>query len=153
VRERASHVQRVDKTLQDANLKLGSVLTDIMGQSGRAILDAIAGGETDPHRLVVHIHRRVKAPRDKVIEALQGKVTDTHRFLLKLHLGQADALQKAIEDIDGQVDTIHEPLVADAICDRLVHNAHVLSLKGESGRKKNAMNTTETTKTTEATQQ
>lgn len=49
-------------------------------------------------------------------------------------------------------DTIHEPLVADAICDRLVHNAHVLSLKGESGRKKNAMNTTETTKTTEATQ-
>jgi DNA replication protein DnaC len=49
-------------------------------------------------------------------------------------------------------DTLHEPLVADAICDRLVHNAHVLSLKGESGRKKNAMTTTETSKTTEAHQ-
>jgi transposase len=62
VRERASHVQRVDKILQDANLKLGSVLTDIMGQSGRAILNAIAGGETDPEKLVAHVHHRVKAP-------------------------------------------------------------------------------------------
>jgi transposase len=48
VRERASHVQRVDKILQDANLKLGSVLTDIMGQSGRAILEAIVGARPIP---------------------------------------------------------------------------------------------------------
>ena len=69
VRERASHVQRVDKILQEANLKLGSVLTDIMGQSGRAILDAIGQGETDPAKLVLLVTKRVKASRDKITEA------------------------------------------------------------------------------------
>jgi len=52
VREKASHVQRIDKVLQDANFKLGSVLSDIMGASGRAILEAIVRGESDPERLV-----------------------------------------------------------------------------------------------------
>ena len=50
-REKASHVQRIDKVLQTANLKLGSVISNLMGQSGRAILDALAQGESDPHRL------------------------------------------------------------------------------------------------------
>lgn len=103
VRERASHVQRVDKILQDANIKLGSVLTDIMGQSGRAILDAIVAGENDPGKLVVHVSKRVKAPRHKIVEALRGKVSDNHRFLLKLHLGQADALQAAVDAVDAEV--------------------------------------------------
>ena len=49
-REKAAHVQRIDKVLQAANLKLGSVLSDITGDSGRAILDALAGGERDPER-------------------------------------------------------------------------------------------------------
>lgn len=103
VRERASHVQRVDKIMQDANLKLGSVLTDIMGKSGRAILAAIIAGETDPEKLVRHVTTRVKAPREKIVEALRGKVTSHHRFLLELHLGQADALENAIDKIDEQV--------------------------------------------------
>src|SRR6516165_9093279 len=51
MREKVSHVQRIDKTLQAANIKLDSVLSDIMGASGRAILDALAQGETDPERL------------------------------------------------------------------------------------------------------
>jgi transposase len=56
VRERASHAQRVDKILQDANLKLGSVLSDIMGKSGRAILAALVAGETDPETLAKLVH-------------------------------------------------------------------------------------------------
>lgn len=103
VRERASHVQRVDKILQDANVKLGTVLTDIMGQSGRAILNGIAAGEADPNKLVVLVDKRVKAPRAKVVEALRGKVSANHRFLLKLHLAQADALQQAIDEVDREV--------------------------------------------------
>jgi transposase len=103
VRERASHVQRVDKILQDANLKLGSVVTDIMGQSGRAILDAIVAGETDPAKLVLLVGKRVKASRQAIADALLGKVTANHRFLLKLHLGQADGLQAAIDEIDREV--------------------------------------------------
>src|SRR3954447_27092287 len=51
IRERSGHVQRIDKLLQGANLKLGSVLSDIMGQGGRAVLDALAAGESDPERL------------------------------------------------------------------------------------------------------
>jgi transposase len=109
VRERASHVQRVDKILQQANLKLGSVLTDIMGKSGRAILDAIVAGETDPTKLVEHVGKGVKAPREKIVEALRGKVTSHHRFLLKLHLGQADALANAIDEVDREVGERLEP--------------------------------------------
>jgi len=103
VRERASHVQRVDKILQDANLKLGSVLADIMGTGGRAVLAALVKGETDPEKLASQIKTRVKAPREKIVEALRGKTTTHHRFLIGLHLDQADALEKAIDKIDEQV--------------------------------------------------
>jgi transposase len=109
VRERASHAQRVDKILQDANIKLGSVLTNIMGQSGRAILDAFIAGETDPEKLVALVSKRVKASRAEIIEALRGKVTSNHRFLLKLHLGQTDALGVAIAELDTEVGERLEP--------------------------------------------
>jgi transposase len=103
VRERASHAQRVDKILQDANIKLGSVLSDIMGRSGRAILAAIIEGETDPARLAGLVHSKVRASREHLAAALRGKVTATHRFMLKLHLGQADALEAAIAELDKEV--------------------------------------------------
>ena len=66
VREQASHVQRIQKTLEDANLKLASVLTDIMGQSGRAVLAALAAGETDPGRLQALVGSRVKASPEAI---------------------------------------------------------------------------------------
>lgn len=109
VRERASHAQRVDKILQDANIKLGSVLSDIMGKSGRAILAAIIAGETDPTKLVALVRFRVKASREDLAAALRGKVSANHRFLLKLHLGQADALEAAIAEIDKEVGDHLEP--------------------------------------------
>src|SRR3954465_5659467 len=62
-REKASHVQRIDKLLQAANLKLGSVLSDIMGQSGRVALDALAAGEDDPGKLADLVRTRVRAAR------------------------------------------------------------------------------------------
>ena len=64
VRERASHVQRLQKTLEDANLKLASVLADVTGTSGRAILEALIAGETDPATLAALAHQRVRAPRE-----------------------------------------------------------------------------------------
>src|ERR1700756_335449 len=103
VRERASHAQRVDKVRQEANLKLGSVLTDLMGASGRAILAAIIDGVTDPQQLAALAHARVKASREALAAALRGRVTAHHRFLLKLHLGQADALTAAIAEVDKEV--------------------------------------------------
>jgi transposase len=104
VREQASHVQRIQKTLEDANLKLASVLTDIMGQSGRAVLAALAAGETDPDRLAGLVGPRVKASPEAIRAALTGRPGPHHRFLRGLHLGQIDALAAAIDAIDAEVE-------------------------------------------------
>jgi transposase len=109
VRERAAHVQRIDKVLQDANLKLGSVLTDIMGQSGRAVLAAIVGGQTTPEQLATLVSPRVKAPRSAIVEALRGHVTAHHRFLLQLHLDQVATLEEAIAKVDAEVGATLAP--------------------------------------------
>src|SRR3712207_2828710 len=109
VREQSGHVQRLQKTLEDANLKLASVLTDIMGLSGRAILEALVAGETDPERLLALVHRRVRAEPAQLRAALSGRVGRGHRFLLRLHLGQYDALAKALEEIDAEVERGLDP--------------------------------------------
>jgi transposase len=105
VRERSSHVQRLQKTLEDANIKLDSAISDIMGLSGRAMIEALIAGESDPERLAQLAHRRIKAPP----EALRGRVTGHHRFLLRLHLQQIDGLDAAITEIDREVDAQIEP--------------------------------------------
>jgi transposase len=109
VREQSSHVQRLQKTLEDANLKLASVLTDIMGLSGRAILEALVAGEAAPDRLLALVHRRVKADPAQLRAALSGRVGNSHRFLLRLHLGQYDALAKALGEIDAEVERNLDP--------------------------------------------
>ena len=109
VREQASHVQRIQKTLEDANLKLASVLTQIMGVSGRAILQALIDGEDDPNKLLTLVQRGVKAPPERLRAALQGRVTERHRFLLRLHLRHIDALDTAIAEIDAEVNRDLDP--------------------------------------------
>jgi transposase len=96
----------VQKTLEDANIKLDCVITDILGVSGRAMIEALVAGETDPGTLAELADRRLKASRDQLREALRGRVTDHHRFLLRLHLGQIDALTAAAERVDRQVDAV-----------------------------------------------
>ena len=108
-REAASHVQRIDKLLQAANLKLGSVLSDIMGESGRAILDALAAGEDDPERLADRVRTRIRASRAQVVEALRGRLSDHQRLLLRIHLGQVDALDAAIAAIDAELGERLDP--------------------------------------------
>src|ERR1700712_3829845 len=66
VREQASHVQRLQKTLEDANIKLSSVLASVVGQSGRDIIKAIIAGEDDPDPLLTLVHRGVRTPREKI---------------------------------------------------------------------------------------
>lgn len=109
VRERSAHLLRIDKVLEDANLKLGVVLSDILGKSGRAVLQAIVDGEVDPERLAAHVSVRVKASRAEVLEALRGRVRAHHRFMLKLHLSHIDALDKAVADIEREVGRGLEP--------------------------------------------
>ena len=109
VRERSSHVQRIEKVLEDANLKISVLLSDIVGKSGRAVLDAIVAGHDDPAYLASCISVRVKARRAELIEALRGCITPHHRFMLKLHLSHIDALNAAITNIEKEVGLGLEP--------------------------------------------
>jgi transposase len=104
VRERGRHTQRIHKTLEDANLKIESELSDILGKSGRAMLNAIIAGETDPVRLAALAHRNLKSSQADLQEALRGRVTAHHRFLLKLHLDQIDHLDAAIASMDSEIE-------------------------------------------------
>jgi transposase len=112
VREQSSHVLRVQKTLEDANIKLDSVISDLMGKSGRAMIEALIAGESDPTKLVRFADRRLKASPAQLREALRGRITNNHRFLLRLHLKQIDALDAAIVTIDRQVDADLAPFRA-----------------------------------------
>ncbi len=109
VRERTSHVQRLQRTLEDANITLDSAVSDIIGVSGRAMIEALIAGETDPARLAELADRRIKSLPETLREALRGRVTRDHRFLLHLHLRQIDALDEAISGIDAEVDAHLEP--------------------------------------------
>jgi transposase len=109
VREAAQHSQRLQKTLEDANIKLASLVSDILGTSGRAILEAIAGGVTDPAKLADLTTGRLKASRAELIEALRGSIRDHHRFLLRLHLDQIDALDKAVRDVEARLGAALQP--------------------------------------------
>jgi transposase len=103
VQETSRHVLRIQKTLEDANLKLTQVMSDIVGASGRAILKALIAGETDPSRLADLTRGRLKATRAELLDALHGRVTDHHRFMIQLHLTQVDALESAVASIEARI--------------------------------------------------
>jgi transposase len=109
VHERSRHIQRLQKALEDANIKLDSVISDILGLSGRRMIEALIAGETDPNALAALAHRRIKASPAELEAALRGRVTRHHRFLLGLHLQQIDAIDAAIDQIDPEVDALVEP--------------------------------------------
>ena len=104
VREKASHIQRLQKTLEDANIKLDSVVADIVGKSGRAIIDALIAGESDPAKLAALADTRIRSSQNKLRDALSGRIRRHHRFMLNLHLQQINALDAAITEIDREVD-------------------------------------------------
>ncbi len=109
VAEIARHTQRLQKTLEDANVKLTRVVTDILGASSRAVLTALIAGETDPERLADCTTGRLKAGRADIVAAVHGRVTAHHRFLLELHLGQIDALRATVQKVERQVDEVLRP--------------------------------------------
>jgi transposase len=103
VREQTRHVQRLEKTLEEANIKLGAVISDLMGASGRRMIEAMIAGEDDPQRLAALTVGRLKATPQKLREALHGRLRPHHRFLLALHLQQWNAIDAAIQQIDREI--------------------------------------------------
>jgi transposase len=96
VADRARVANRIQKVLEDANIKLASVATDVLGVSGRAMLDAMIRGEEDPELLADMAKKRLRAKLPQLRQALVGKVTNHHRFLLRTLLEQVDALETLI---------------------------------------------------------
>lgn len=109
VRERAQHVQRIQKTLEDANLKIASVVSDLTGKSGRAILQALIDGKTNPEELLATTTGQLHADHPTLLEAVRGRIRPPHRFLLKLHVGQINALEQSIAEIDTEVGVLLDP--------------------------------------------
>jgi transposase len=110
MRQRAQHVNRLHKVLEDANLKIGSYITDITGVTGRAILSSLIAGESDPEKLADLRNPRLKTPRDELVLALTGKVTQHHRFMLQTHVEQIDSADSSVARLDAQIEELTRPL-------------------------------------------
>jgi transposase len=114
VRERAAAANRIQKVLEDANIKLASVATDVLGASGRAMLAAIVGGDEDPAALAALARGSLRGKVPERTLALRGLVTDHHRFLLRTLLKQIQQLEGLIAEYTARVEEVAAPFVAAA---------------------------------------
>ena len=103
-REIVQHVQRIQAVLEEANIKLCSVITDIMGASGRRMLKAMIAGETDAEKLAALGHERLGCTRAELVQVLTGCVREHHRFLLEQHLRTIEQLEDSIAAFDARIE-------------------------------------------------
>jgi predicted transcriptional regulator len=101
--QQASWVQRMQKALVQMNIQLTEVISDVMGQTGQAIIRDIVAGERDAKALARHRHRRVKASEQDVVRALTGNWRDEHLFVLKQALAVYDDLAKRLHECDAKL--------------------------------------------------
>ena len=110
--DRSRHVQRLEKLLEDALIKLSAVASDIMGVSGRAMIEALIAGERDPRRLADLARGKMKAKRAALIEALTGRFDAHHAELARMLLDQIDALTGQIDTLTTRIETLIEAIPA-----------------------------------------
>jgi transposase len=103
LRERAAEVNRIQKVLEGANIKLASVASDVLGMSGRAMLEAIVAGTTDPAVLANLARGRLRDKRPALEQALSGRVRPHQRFLLAEQLCHIDALEESIQRVSAEI--------------------------------------------------
>lgn len=125
VQDRARAVNRLQKTLEDTNLKLGDVATNIMGKSARAMLEALLAGQTDPVSLADLAQGRLKAKRAQLEEALVGTIKPHHGFMLSEQLALIDTLDEAIERISREIEQrLHPPSDPNSGAELQAEHAH-----------------------------
>lgn len=113
IRERASELNRIQKVLEGANIKLASVATNILGVAGRQMLAAMSGGETDPAVLADLARGKLKAKHDTLEQALAGTLGDHQRFLLREQRGHIDDLEARIARVSQELEERLRPFAAD----------------------------------------
>lgn len=106
IQDRVREVNRAHKVLEDANLKLSSVASDIMGVSGRTMLAAIIAGKDDPEALAELAKGRMRAKIDELERALTGYVKDSHRRMLSWHLRHIDELNALLAEVEQEIDQL-----------------------------------------------
>jgi transposase len=107
--ERTAAANRIHKVLEDANIKLASVATDVLGASGRDMLEALVAGQTDPEQLADLARKRLRGKIPELQRALHGRVTEHHRFLLRMHLDHIDHLEGLIGRLNARVEELMAP--------------------------------------------
>jgi len=105
VSERTAEANRIPKVLEGGNIKLGSVVSDILGKSGRAMLEALAAGQRSPEDIATLADVRVRATREDVADALRGRLTPHQHLMLRLQLDHVRYLDQQIEAVEGEVTT------------------------------------------------
>jgi transposase len=115
VQERVREVNRLQGVLERANIKLASVASDIMGVSGRAMLEALIAGKADPATMADLAKRRMRAKLPLLEQALTGVVRDHHRQLLAMQLAHIDFLDEQIAALNTTIATALRALGADAL--------------------------------------
>lgn len=101
--------QRIQKTLEDAGIKLDSVASDILGASGRAMLSALVAGERDSNVLAELARGRLRTKRAELREALHGRFSDHHALLVRLALEHIDQLERSIDALGAEIDRVIAP--------------------------------------------
>jgi transposase len=119
IRERAREINRVQKVLEDANVKLASVASNVMGVSGRQMLEAIIAGNEDPEALAALAKGRLRSKIPDLERALSGRIRTSHRLLLRLHLEHIDDLTNKVEELNEEIDRLMLPFDEDEQLRRL----------------------------------
>jgi transposase len=109
IRERVNLVNRIQKVLEGANIKLAAVATDVMGVSGRAMLNAIVAGQTDPVLMASLAKGCLRSKRDQLVQALEGRVRPHQRFILAELLCQLDSLDETIARFNQEIEKYCDP--------------------------------------------
>jgi transposase len=117
--EQTRCVNRIHKVLQDANIKLSSVASDVLGVSGRQMLEALVRGEDDPERLAEMARRRLRGKIPELRRALKGRVTAHHQFLLDQLLRHLEHLEEQLAAYSARIEECLRPFVDDATVQRL----------------------------------
>jgi transposase len=113
VEEKTRTINRIQKVLEDANIKLASVATDVMGVSGRAMIQRLIEGETDPHKLADLARRQLRGKIPELEKALKGKLTDHHRFMLKMMWKGLRQQEELIAEFDAKIEEQTRPFAAE----------------------------------------
>jgi transposase len=108
-RERGREIQRLEKLLEDAGIKLSSVASDISGVSGRLMLQALIEGQRDPAVLADLAKRRLRAKIPELTEALTGQFSEHHAFLARMYLDAIDQRTRQIEELNARIEAEMEP--------------------------------------------